>query len=97
MNANPTGAQAADLPERIRALLAPLQPSAVQIEDQSAAHAGHAGAGKGAHLRLHVVSPAFRGLSRLQRHRLVYECLAELMAGRIHALTMSLSAPEEPN
>jgi BolA family transcriptional regulator, general stress-responsive regulator len=84
-----------DLDAQVRALLAPLAPEQIALEDQSAAHAGHAGAKSGAHLRLRMVSPAFRGLSRLERHRLVYERLSALMATRIHALTMELVAPGE--
>jgi BolA protein len=84
-----------DLPGQMRALLADLQALDIDIEDQSAAHAGHAGASAGAHFRLHMVSAAFRGLSPVQRHRLVYGRLATLMAGRIHALTMRLLTPEE--
>ena len=80
---------------RIRAKLLDLEPLELQIEDQSAAHAGHAGARAGAHLRLHMVSAAFGGLSRLQRHRLIYERLGPLMSGHIHALSMSLYAPGE--
>ena len=83
------------LPSRIRARLLELEPLELEIEDQSAEHAGHAGARAGAHYRLYMVSNAFAGLSRLQRHRLVYERLAPLMAGHIHALTMSLYAPGE--
>jgi BolA protein len=88
-------AAAHPLEPRIRALLADLEPLAFELEDQSAAHAGHAGARAGAHLRLVLVSSAFLGLPRVQRHRLVYERLAPLMGGGIHALTMSLSAPDE--
>jgi len=84
-----------DLAGRIRARLLDLEPQELQIEDQSAAHTGHAGSRAGAHFRLHMVCAAFGGLSRLQRHRLIYERLAPLMAGHIHALTMSLYAPGE--
>jgi BolA protein len=84
-----------ELTTQIRACLRDLPALELEIEDQSAAHAGHAGARTGAHFRLRVVSPAFAGLGRLQRHRLIYERLATLMAGRIHALTMSLLAPGE--
>ena len=83
------------LPELISAGLQDLQPLELEIEDQSAAHAGHAGARSGAHFRLHLVSDAFTGLSRVQRHRMVYERLASLLQGRIHALTMTLLAPGE--
>ncbi|SPJ18037.1 BolA family transcriptional regulator [Burkholderiales bacterium] len=83
------------LPDQIRACLEGLKPLEIQIEDQSAAHAGHAGARAGAHFRLRMVSASFQGLSRLQRHQLVYQRLGTLMQGRIHALTMSLYAPGE--
>lgn len=84
-----------DLPTLIRARLADLEATVLQVEDQSAAHAGHAGARDGAHFRLHVVSAAFAGQPRVLRHRMVYERLAGLMPGRIHALTMTLGTPEE--
>ena len=83
------------LPEQIRACLLDLQAVELEIEDQSAAHAGHAGARAGAHFRLHLVSAAFAGQSRVQRHRMVYERLGSLLQGRIHALTMTLLAPGE--
>jgi len=83
------------LPGQIRACLQDLQPLELEIEDQSAAHAGHAGARAGAHLRLHLVSAAFAGQPRVQRHRMVYDRLAALLQGRIHALTMTLLAPGE--
>jgi BolA family transcriptional regulator, general stress-responsive regulator len=82
--------------ERIRELLGALHPLELQIEDESARHAGHPGAqGGGGHYRLHLISPHFPGLNRLQRHRLVYDCLGSLMPGRIHALAMTLLSPEE--
>lgn len=89
---------AEDLPGQIRARLLALEPLELQIEDQSAAHAGHVGALAGAHFRVRMVCAGFGGLSRLERHRLIYQRLEALMkGGRIHALTMSLYAPgEEP-
>jgi BolA protein len=82
--------------DQIRQLLSPLQPLQLQIEDESALHAGHPGArGGGGHYRLGVVSPRFSGLTRLQRHRLVYDCLDSLMPAQIHALAMTLLSPEE--
>ena len=86
---------AEDLAGQIRARLLELGPLELKIEDQSAAHAGHTGALAGAHFRVLMVCAAFRGLSRLERHRLIYQQLASLMGGRIHALTMSLYAPGE--
>ncbi len=80
----------------MRDLLARLDPLELQIDDESARHAGHPGAqGGGGHFRLRLISPLFSGLSRLQRHRLVYDCLADLMHRRIHALAMILLSPEE--
>jgi BolA protein len=82
--------------DRIRNLLAPLQPLELQIEDESDRHAGHPGARDGGgHYRLRLVSPRFPGLTRLQRHRLVYDCLDSLMPRQIHALAMTLLSPEE--
>jgi BolA protein len=80
---------------RMRGLLAALDPVELQIEDESARHAGHPGAREGGHYRLRLVSPRFPGLSRLQRHRLVYDCLDTLMPAQIHALAMTLLSPEE--
>lgn len=83
--------------ERIRARLqAALAPADLRIDDESAAHAGHAGARDGAgHYRVYVVSARFRGLPRVARHRLVYDALHDLMPREIHALSMTLLAPEE--
>jgi len=79
----------------IRAALADLQAHELHVIDESAAHAGHAGAKAGAHIRLRLVSAAFAGQSRVQRHRMVYERLASLLQGRIHALALELQAPDE--
>jgi BolA protein len=82
--------------DRMRDLLKPLEPLELQIEDESALHAGHPGARSGGgHFRLRLVSPRFPGLTRLQRHRLVYDYLDSLMPGQIHALAMTLLSPKE--
>jgi|SRR5882757_1591158 len=82
--------------DQIRRRLAQLNPLEVQIEDESSRHVGHAGAAQGGgHFRLRVVSAEFQGLSRLQRHRLVYDRLDNLMPRDIHALAMTLLSPEE--
>jgi BolA protein len=76
--------------------LAELAPEHVDIEDESALHAGHAGARSGGgHYRLTIVSPRFTGLSRLERQRLIYSTLGELMQTRIHALAIRALSPEE--
>jgi BolA protein len=72
-----------------------LHPSVLEITDDSARHVGHAGARGGAHLRVRLVADAFRGRSRLERHRLVYEAVAALMHGSVHALNIDARAPEE--
>ena len=73
-----------------------LQPLALEIHDDSARHAGHVGAAQGGgHFHLRAVSAAFIGQSRLQRQRLVYDHLADLMKRDIHALSMTLLAPDE--
>ena len=83
--------------DRIRTALAPLEPVAVQVEDNSAAHHGHGGWQEGGetHFDVVVVSARFRGQSRIARHRMVNELLAGLMAERIHALSLRALTPEE--
>ena len=84
--------------ERIRTrLAAALAPTHIEVIDESAQHAGHAGARAGGetHYRIDVVSPAFAGKSRVQRHRLVYEALAAEIADGVHALALAARAPGE--
>jgi BolA protein len=77
------------------ALQAALQPDALQVQDDSHLHAGHAGAREGRHFSVRVVSTRFNGLSRLARHRLVYDALADLIPRGIHALAIEARAPNE--
>ena len=85
-----------DVPAILRARLAPLEPSTLEILDESAAHAGHAGAaGGGGHFSLTIVSKAFSGLSRLARHQRVLREVADLVPHPIHALSIKALAPEE--
>ena len=73
-----------------------LQPSHLAIEDESHLHAGHAGAASGGgHFRITLTAPAFTGLSRVARHRLVYEALSAYMPDEIHALAIHALAPNE--
>jgi BolA protein len=82
--------------ERIRAKLLALEPLAIDIKDDSASHAGHAGAATGGgHYQLKLISARFAGQSKISRHRLVYDLLADLMQREIHALAMNLLAPDE--
>jgi BolA family transcriptional regulator, general stress-responsive regulator len=77
------------------ALQRDLAPSRIEIHDDSAAHAGHAGARAGGHFRVTVVATAFAGRSALQRHRMVYAALAPLMNGAVHALNIEALTPDE--
>ncbi len=73
-----------------------LQPAALEIQDDSAQHRGHAGAaGGGGHYTVRVVSAQFSGLPLLARHRLVYQAVGDLMPTVIHALSIKAQAPEE--
>lgn len=83
--------------ELIRAALeSALQPTHLVIEDQSAAHAGHAGAATGrGHFHVDVVSAAFAGEPPVARHRRVYAALGRLMDTDIHALSLRARAPGE--
>jgi BolA family transcriptional regulator, general stress-responsive regulator len=71
-------------------------PTALEILDDSAAHAGHAGSRSGGHYRVRVVAEAFRGHSSLERHRLVYAAVAPLLSGSVHALNIVARTPDEP-
>ncbi len=84
--------------DQIRARLAVLQPEALELEDESERHRGHAGyrEGGGTHWRLSIVARAFAGKPTLARHRMVYQALGELMQHPIHALTITAHAPDEP-
>ena len=70
-------------------------PTTLEILDDSAAHAGHEGSRAGGHYRVTVVAEAFRGRSRLERHRLVYAAVAPLLSGAVHALNIVARAPDE--
>jgi BolA family transcriptional regulator, general stress-responsive regulator len=83
--------------EQIRERLAALAPSRLELLDQSAQHAGHAGAAPGGntHWKLTIVSPRFAGKPTVARHRMVYEALGELMQRPIHALEIDAKTPDE--
>jgi BolA protein len=72
-------------------------PTRLVISDESHRHAGHAGAQPGGetHFTVTIVAPAFMGLNRVARQRLVYETLADELATRIHALSLTARAPGE--
>ena len=83
--------------EQLRTLLnATFTPSQCQLQDESALHAGHAGAASGGgHYRLRMVSALFEGKTRIARHRLVYDCLRDMMHKDVHAIAITAVAPSE--
>lgn len=72
-----------------------LAPESLDIEDDSASHAGHAGAGGAGHFNVIIISDKFEGLSLLKRHRLVYDAVDDIMNTEIHALSMKTYTPDE--
>ncbi len=74
-----------------------LAPSSIEVVDDSASHAGHAGAREGGHYRVTLVAAAFAGRPQLERHRMVYSAVAPLMGRGIHALGIIAHAPNEPH
>ncbi|MGE5117145.1 MAG: BolA family protein [Betaproteobacteria bacterium] len=85
--------RAADLEAALRDAFA---PTALEVRDDSAQHAGHAGAREGGHWTVRIVSERFAGQSRVARHRLVYHALASLIPRGVHALAIDARAPDEP-
>lgn len=82
--------------EAIRASLERmLQPLALEVDDDSHLHAGHAGAREGRHFSVRITSERFNGLSRVARHRLVYDALHSLIPQGIHALAIDARAAGE--
>ena len=73
-----------------------LAPERLDVTDDSHLHAGHAGAAAGGgHFSVYVVSAGFRGRSTLERHRLVYQAVADMMPADVHALSIKARTPEE--
>lgn len=87
--------------EEIRSALTSLEPTRLEIEDQSAAHAHHkhnpakGEAGGGTHFAVRIESARFTGQSALARHRLIYAALGNAFAGQLHALAIEATAPGE--
>ncbi|HET6911784.1 MAG TPA: BolA family protein [Rhodanobacteraceae bacterium] len=81
--------------EDIRAkLTAALEPQSLEVIDEGHLHIGHAGEGSG-HFRVRIVSAAFAGKNPIQRHRLVYAAVNDLIGQGIHALAIEARTPEE--
>ena len=88
-------------PQRVeeirRRLVETFHPVRLEIEDQSQLHAGHAGARSsgGGHYVVTIIAQSFTGKTQLERHRLVYDALRDLMARDIHALSVRAASPQE--
>jgi BolA protein len=93
MNAQKTGPVATEMLRRLNVL----EPSRIDLVDDSEKHRGHGGynpAGE-SHFTLHIESAAFAGKSRVERQRMIYSALGDLMKERVHALSIRANAPEE--
>ena len=87
---------AAQMEEQLRQAL---QPTHLEVLDESAAHAGHAGAGPqpfGTHFRVRIASPRFAGVSRVAQHRLVYDPLRKMIDQGVHAIAIEVLSPVHP-
>lgn len=91
-DSSPPAPDAAAVEARLRDSL---PVTALQVRDDSHLHAGHAGAREGRHFHVRIVSPAFEGLARVRRHRLVYDRLNLWMPRGIHALALETLTPAE--
>jgi BolA family transcriptional regulator, general stress-responsive regulator len=94
MDAQKTGPVATEMRARLNSALSPTR---MELTDESEQHRGHGGynpAGE-SHFRLRIESPAFAGKNRLQRQRMVYAALGDLMQARVHALSIRATAPGE--
>lgn len=87
------GVVASDIEQALRDAL---QPSVLEVIDDSHLHVGHAGAREGRHFSVRITSARFAGMSRVARHRLVYDALHRLIPQGIHALAIEAQSPDEP-
>jgi len=81
--------------EMIKQGLITLEPLDIKIEDEGHLHVGHAGAKSGGHFKLYIVSECFKDMAHIDRHKLIYKTLSNLMRTEIHALSISAKAPSE--
>jgi BolA family transcriptional regulator, general stress-responsive regulator len=90
MSARPLPVRRAEIEQQLTELL---KPSHLEVIDESAAHAGHSGAnaeGFGSHFRVRIASPAFAGISRVARHRLVYDAMQNFIDQGLHAIAIEI-------
>ncbi len=94
MNADPTGPVAAEITARLTAALSPTRLAVIDDSESHRGHAGHDGSGE-SHFTVEIVAPSFEGQNRVARQRAVNAALADLLAGRVHALAIRARAPSE--
>ena len=94
MNAQETGPVATEMLRRLGSSLAPTHIELVDDSEQHRGHGGYNPAGE-SHFTLRIESPAFAGKTRVQRQRMIYAALGELMESRVHALSIRATAPGE--
>ncbi len=85
-----------NLVETIKTRLAILNPVSLEIQDDSALHAGHAGNTGGGHFSITIVSSQFSQKSQIMRHRLIYQALTDLIPQQIHAISILAISPTDP-
>jgi BolA protein len=93
MTPSPETTEAITASSMEHSLRAALQPTVLEVLDESHTHAGHAGAngtGAGTHFRVRVASPLFAGLTRVRQHRLVYDALQEWIDRGVHAIAIEI-------
>ncbi|GAA4032464.1 BolA family transcriptional regulator [Sphingomonas rosea] len=95
MNAASKGPVASEMLARLAAALHPSQLELIDDSEQHRGHGGYRGEGGESHFTLRIESAAFTGLGRVQRQRLVYKALGDLMTDKVHALAMETRAPGE--
>ncbi|NIJ34453.1 BolA family protein [Sphingomonas oligoaromativorans] len=89
-----TGPVAAEIARRLTAALSPTRLAVIDDSEKHRGHAGHDSRGE-SHFTVEIVAPAFEGLNRVARQRLVNQALAELLVERVHALAIKARAPGE--
>jgi BolA protein len=94
MNAQETGPVAAEMLRRLNSSLAPTRLDLIDDSEQHRGHGGYNPAGE-SHFTLRIESAAFEGKTRVQRQRMIYAALGELMESRVHALSIRATAPGE--
>jgi BolA family transcriptional regulator, general stress-responsive regulator len=92
MNAQTTGPVAAEMLRRLNSALSPTSIELIDDSEQHRGHGGHNPAGE-SHFTLRIESPAFAGRNRVERQRMIYAALGDLMRERVHALSIRATAP----